>query len=47
MGLGSSKTTILKKVNPGIFCAVRMGGMGVAIGSMIGEQAAQLVLESD
>jgi gamma-glutamylputrescine oxidase len=47
MGLGSSKTTILKKVSPGIFCAVRMGGMGVAIGSIIGEQAAQLVLESD
>ncbi|MBL7913476.1 MAG: FAD-binding oxidoreductase [Bacteroidia bacterium] len=47
MGLGSSKTTILKKVNRGIFCALRMGGMGVAIGSMIGEQAAQLVLESD
>lgn len=47
MGLGTSKTTILKNVNPGIFCAVRMGGMGVAIGSMIGEQAAQLVLESD
>ncbi len=46
MGIGSSKTTILKKVNGNIFCAVRMGGMGVAIGSLVGEQGADLVLQS-
>ncbi len=46
MGMGSSKSTILKKVNGNIFCAVRMGGMGIAIGSLVGEQGADLVLQS-
>jgi len=46
MGTGSSKSTILKKVNGNIYCAVRMGGMGVAIGSVVGEQGAELILQS-
>ena len=46
MGLGSSKSTILRKVDGNIFCAVRMGGMGVAIGSLVGEQGADMVLQS-
>lgn len=46
MGLGDSKSTIMKKVNGNIYCAVRMGGMGVAIGSVIGEQSARMVLKS-
>lgn len=46
MGLGDSKSTIMKKVNGNIFCAVRMGGMGVAIGSVIGEQSALMILKS-
>lgn len=44
MGLGKSKTTIVKKLSPNTYCAVRMGGMGVAIGTLIGEDAAQMVL---
>ncbi len=44
MGLGKSKTSIIKKVSPHLFCAVRMGGMGVAIGSLVGEEAASLLL---
>lgn len=46
MGTGSSKSTILKKVNGNIYCAVRMGGMGVAIGSLVGEQGADMILQS-
>jgi len=46
MGLGKSKSTILKKTSENIFCAVRMGGMGVAIGTTIGEQAAVMVGQS-
>ncbi len=46
MGMGSSKSTILKKVNGNIYCAVRMGGMGVAIGSHVGEQGAEMILQS-
>lgn len=44
MGLGSSKTTIVKKLESNVYCAVRMGGMGVAIGTLIGEEAAQIVV---
>ena len=43
MGLGITKTTIIKKLSPRIYCAVRMGGMGVAIGTIVGEQCAEIV----
>ena len=44
MGLGDTKSPIVKKVSGNIYCAVRMGGMGVALGSLTGEEAATLVL---
>lgn len=31
MGMGAEKMPVLKEVEPGIFCAVRMSGMGVAL----------------
>lgn len=43
MGVGDAKNPIIQKLSPHVFCAVRMGGMGVAIGSMCGLQAAELV----
>ncbi len=43
MGLGEKKTTIVKKISPHVYCAVRMGGMGIAIGSLIGEEAAEIM----
>jgi gamma-glutamylputrescine oxidase len=46
MGLGPVKNTIIKEVQKNIFCAVRMGGMGIAIGSLVGEEAAELVISS-
>jgi gamma-glutamylputrescine oxidase len=45
MGVGPEKTTIVQPVSEHIYCAVRMGGMGVAIGSLVGEEGAELVLE--
>lgn len=39
MGVGSEKKPIIKKVSPNVVCAVRMGGMGVAIGSLVGQIA--------
>ncbi|MDX5418694.1 MAG: FAD-binding oxidoreductase [Hymenobacteraceae bacterium] len=45
MGVGPEKTTIVKSVSEHVCCAVRMGGMGVAIGSLVGEEGADLVLE--
>lgn len=47
MGLGPSKSAIIRPVSEHVFCSVRMGGMGVAIGSLVGEEAAQMVLDSE
>lgn len=45
MGVGPGKTTIVQPVSEHVCCAVRMGGMGVAIGSLVGEEGAALLLE--
>lgn len=45
MGLGAEKTSIVKAISNNIFCAVRMGGMGISIGSLIGEEVAELALQ--
>lgn len=37
LGIGQERTPIVEKISPHIFCGIRMGGMGVAIGSKIGE----------
>lgn len=42
MGLGPTKTTIVKKHSDNIFIGVRMGGMGVAIGTLVGKELAEL-----
>ncbi|HVW96067.1 MAG TPA: FAD-binding oxidoreductase [Mucilaginibacter sp.] len=46
MGFGEDISPIVKQISPGIFCAVRCNGMGVAMGSLIGEEAADLLLNS-
>jgi len=43
MGVGAQKKTIVKQVSTNVYCGVRLGGMGVAIGSLIGEELANLV----
>ena len=43
MGVGEVKATIVKPISKNIYCAVRMGGMGVAIGSLIGKEAAEMI----
>jgi gamma-glutamylputrescine oxidase len=45
MGVGKAKSPIVKQVGDNIFCAVRMGGMGVALGSLTGEEVAELTLK--
>jgi len=42
MGVGDTKTTIVKQHTQNIYIAVRMGGMGVAIGSLIGKEIAEI-----
>lgn len=39
MGVGSEKKPIIRQVSPNTVCAVRMGGMGIAIGSLVGKLA--------
>ena len=43
MGVGKSKMPIVKQVSTNVFCGVRLGGMGVAIGTLIGEQTSELL----
>ena len=43
MGVGAEKDTIIKQVAPNIYCAVRMGGMGVALGTLSGKEAAEMI----
>lgn len=43
MGVGNQKKSIVKPISNNIFCGVRLGGMGVAIGSLIGKELADLL----
>jgi len=44
MAFGDGKSPIVKQVAPNIFCAVRCNGMGVAMGSLVGEEVAGLLM---
>lgn len=46
MGFGGELKPIIKQVQPGVFCAVRCNGMGVAMGSLVGEKVAEMVIAS-
>jgi gamma-glutamylputrescine oxidase len=43
MGVGHEKKPIIRPVSTNVIAAVRMGGMGIAIGSKVGELAAGLL----
>lgn len=43
MGVGAQKKPVLKQVSENVFCGVRLGGMGVAIGSQVGRELADLI----
>lgn len=43
MGIGNSKNPIVSQLSENVYCGVRLGGMGVAIGSLIGTELAELV----
>lgn len=43
MGVGSQKRAIVKALSNHVFCGVRLGGMGVAIGSLVGKELADLM----
>lgn len=43
MGVGNVKNPIVKQISNNVFCGVRLGGMGVAIGSLVGKDLANLI----
>jgi gamma-glutamylputrescine oxidase len=45
LGIGAQKKPIIEHTSANVAVAVRMGGMGVAIGSLVGEDGAQLILQ--
>lgn len=42
MGVGIQKNPIVKQLSNNTYCGVRLGGMGVAIGSLVGKELADL-----
>ncbi len=42
MGVGTAKAPIIKKTSSNIGIGIRMGGMGVAIGSLVGKELSEL-----
>ena len=43
MGVGKDKKPIIKQIDDNTFCGVRLGGMGVAIGTLVGKELANLI----
>lgn len=43
MGVGKTKKPIVKLIHPNVAVGVRLGGMGVAIGSLVGEEISELL----
>ncbi len=43
MGVGNQKKAIVKQISNNVYCGIRLGGMGVAIGSIVGKELAELV----
>lgn len=43
MGVGKQKKPIVKSITKNVSCGIRLGGMGVAIGSTIGQQLANII----
>jgi glycine/D-amino acid oxidase-like deaminating enzyme len=43
MGIGNQKTSVVEQLSNNVYCGVRLGGMGVAIGSLVGKELADLL----
>jgi len=47
LGVGDEKMPLVESINEDVIIAIRMGGMGVAVGSYIGRVAASILLDND
>jgi glycine/D-amino acid oxidase-like deaminating enzyme len=45
MGMGAEKFPLIKAIQKNVFCGIRLGGMGVAMGSAIGKELADLAIK--
>jgi glycine/D-amino acid oxidase-like deaminating enzyme len=43
MGMGPGKVPVVKQLSSHVYCGVRLSGMGIAIGSMVGKELADLI----
>ncbi len=43
MGVGENKTPIVKQISSCVYCGVRLGGMGVALGSLVGKELVDMI----
>lgn len=43
MGMGTAKKPVVEQLSNHVYCGVRLGGMGIAIGSIVGQELADLV----
>ncbi len=46
MGVGVQKKPIIQSLEPNVYCGVRLGGMGVAIGAEVGQNLADLATQN-
>lgn len=46
MAFGEQQSPIVMQIRSNVYCAVKCQGMGVALGALVGEEAANLILES-
>ena len=44
LGVGTHRMPVIDELKPGLFAGVRLGGMGVAVGSEVGRQLARLTV---
>lgn len=46
MAMGGEKMPIVKEVEPSVFCAVRMSGMGVALAPVVAQQVSKMMIDA-
>lgn len=47
MGVGNRKKAMIEQLSSNVYCGVRLGGMGVAIGSLVGRKLANLASDHE
>ena len=43
MGIGNKKNPIIETISDNVYCGIRLGGMGIAIGSNVAKELANKI----